>query len=71
MELENFLDIGGLVTAGLDDRRGNLARRRDSDHETLVSPILFLLARLQPGLLLAQIHPEKKMRNAKNIKQVR
>ena len=65
MELENFLDIGGLVTAGLDDRRGNLEFGRDSDHETLVSPFLFLLALQQPGQLLAQIHPDVKIRNAK------
>ena len=35
------------------------------DHETLVSPILFLLELLQPGLLLVRSHPEMKMINAK------
>ena len=35
------------------------------DHETLVSPFLFLLELLQPGLLLVRSHPEMKMINAK------
>ena len=41
MELENFLDIGHPVTAGLDERRGN-KKGRGSDDETLVTDLLFL-----------------------------